>query len=251
MAQPLALELYGVPLSHAHTFLHFDLRPQQPKRAHSAPACCEGDATPTANRRKKKKKKRNDRYDSTDDAALREGRAQTINELWRHMSDTLVEKVRKAIADDLDMRRPRRRTVLSENVLSLVAQTLGRTGTDLVTMFVHRLLRTVDSGRAAEFWCSDRQLMNVGLQAFLREAEQTRLLCASAVIIQVPSRRSVFPIYYSESMRVDTLRALVRRLSRLGEGRLRVQRASGSDVVENTLKEAGVKAGDILRASLV
>ena len=166
MAQPLALELYGVPLSHAHTFLHFDLRPQQPKRAHSAPAFCQGDATPTANKRGKKKKKKRD--DSIDDVALTEGRAQTINELWRHVADSLVEKVQRAAADDLDMRRPRRRIVLPENALSLVAQTLGYTSADLVTMFVHRLLRTVDSGRAAEFWCTDKQLRNVGLQAFLR-----------------------------------------------------------------------------------
>jgi hypothetical protein len=244
MTQQLAVQTFGTPLLVQRTFLQFDLRAPAVARAKSAPPNLA--RSPRKTSRPKKKRPRQEDKDDEDEAALREGRRQTLCETWQVMADGIAEKTQAEASEELEARRMKFRDVLSCGGFVQLVKILGYTELDLVVLSMKGMIREGD-GECVEIWCTDDQMRHQRMKKFLEEVVTIRGLCETSIFLMLPCNAALV-VCHSDSTSITTLRRKVRKFCGLSPSHeIAIEYMSGLDLKGKTLAEAGLRAGDSVR----
>ena len=245
MAQALASQVFGASLLERRTFLEFDLRTPAKTRARSAPPDLHRSTGKTA---RPKREPRRQEKELDDEAALREGRRQTLCEIWWTLAARCNEAAANEARHRLDAQTLKSRDTLTRSCFAKLVEVMGYEEADVRLLSAAGLIRAGAAEDRVEIWCTNAQLRRPNMKSFLEEAAILRGLWEVSLILVVPSLNAKLLTCYARTTTIASLRKRVRTFCGLPHShRVVVESMSGQQLSGRTLVEAGLRAGDCLR----
>ena len=169
--------LFGTPLVVRVTFLQFHFeRPGHAPRCHSAPPRFHAPLRPArpAPEQRNDAKGETAQREGDDEAALREGRGQTLCETWGLLAKGLLAAASAERRDEVVRRTPRHRITLTSGGFAQTAIGLGYSPEDLLALSRLGVLRVDDEKDTVEIWAPGERLQSTLMRELLAEAEAVR-----------------------------------------------------------------------------
>ncbi len=244
MAVLLTSPDFGSPLLVKCTFLQFEVFPPMRPRSASAPPRLQR-AVDTLVRNRKRKPPR--RYDD-DDAVLREARRHVLGETWQRLGAGIAEKTMGAASQELDNRRMKFRAALTSAGVAELMHTMTNAELQLLVLEHLGVVRNSVDGTRVEIYCSDQQLQEESMADFVDNARTIQIMYANSIFVLLPELETVLAVSYDRRTKISSLKKKARQIVDLPSSKpLRMEYMSGTELVANTVKDAGLVAGDTVR----
>ena len=201
---------FGVPLVVKGTFLHFQF--QQPAgrpRSASAPPALH---TPPCISEEPYEDSLAPREGEDDDAALREGRRQTLRETWQLWTLRLLATETPRRREDVSKRTLRYRVTLTCGGFAQTASALEYGPEVMFALSSLGILRVDEGTGSVEIWCDDVRLQEEPqMMELLAEAEAVRELSEDFFFAHAPDLLCI--VRYDKKQKVGDLKKKLRALS--------------------------------------
>ena len=236
---------FGAPLLIKHTFLQFELYPPSRPRSASAPPRLQRAVRTAALRNRKKRRAPCDVDD--DDALLREARQHVLRETWQRLGAGVVEKTMGDAAKEVDAKRMKLRAALTSNAFGELLETMKDAELQLYVLAAMGVVRGGGSdGVHIEIYCSDEQLREEEFVAtFVANARTVQIMHTNFIFLILPGLEAPLAVRYDKRMKISSLKRKARQFLDLPPSQpVRIEYLSGVELVANTVKDAGLAAGD-------
>ena len=143
------------------------------------------------------------------------------------------------------------RAALTSNGFGELLETMKDAELQLYVLATMGIVRGGGSdGAHIEIYCSDEQLREEEVVAtFVENARYIQILYANSIFLRVPEIEAVLVVIYDQRTKISSLKRKIRALADLPPSQpVRIEYMSGVELVAKTLGDAGLVAGDSVRA---